>query len=375
MVLMLFAALVLLMPSKDAGSAESTGDKSIIGDFASWQDWGGQSKPVKSLREALEMEHRAWEMTRQDTCSWEAGDPSPKISPWKSWQEAGDRCKNLIDSLQELPRNTQQDCWNLLVGACSALGEHTCGASWQDAHAATIDKLQISVEKPSYPLDDVSLCDDAQLGRSRSWTPQEWEQSLSWFERNVQVYVLEMPGLVISDEKETVSSLAHHGLQAVRIAGYNLHSETDFKAATRDGALPKKLDPSRLGDKVYAASVAASHFHIQTLASTASTSPSHKPIALVLEDGAKLAHDFQQRIWALIQEEIPCDWDVLSLSSSCPVGRCVSPHLTRIGPNANLPRAERCSERISRGFQGVLYRSAVIAGFRSKWMEAAFGPD
>ena len=116
-----------------------------------------------------------------------------RISPWKSWQEAGDRwqlqllasgsdfclpggrgtqhwlfwrCKNLIDSLQELPRNTQQlgwitlhakplrvafarhqhgiciriifqrcssipvgvrqDCWNLLVGACSALGEHTC---------------------------------------------------------------------------------------------------------------------------------------------------------------------------------------------------------------------------------------------------------
>ena len=48
----------------------------------------------------------------------------------------------------------------------------------------------------------VSLCDDAQpeprldlvgaigtvqrLGRSRSWTPQEWEQSLSWFGRNVQ---------------------------------------------------------------------------------------------------------------------------------------------------------------------------------------------
>ena len=79
----------------------------------------------------------------------------------------------------------------------------------------------------------------------------------------------------------------------------------------------------------------------------ATDSPSH--LQAVGKDGIGLAHDFQQRVWSIIHEEIchmqspsiwtpskkiqeiPCDWDVLSLSSSCPTGRCISPHLARIG--------------------------------------------
>lgn len=145
------------------------------------------------------------------------------------------------------------------------------------------------------------------------------------------------------------------------------------------------------------------HFHIQALAA-ASAAP--KPLALVLEelltslvpegkqfsqgkginfslesgmgkDGVGLAADFQEKVWALIQEdvldgthcvvcmffyqslclclnhrqegmaakrawhtsrlqEIPCDWAVLSLSTSCPVGRCISPRLARIGQTPEL---------------------------------------
>eukprot|EP00438_Fugacium_kawagutii_P012683 Skav207525 [mRNA] locus=scaffold907:349007:352267:+ [translate_table: standard] len=71
-------------------------------------------------------------------------------------------------------------------------------------------------------------------------------------------------------------------------------------------------------------------------------------------------------------EEIPCDWAVLSLSTSCPVGRCISPHLARIGPSPRRHRNEQCQEKVSHGFGGIMYRSAALAEIRQRWMEVAF---
>eukprot|EP00435_Cladocopium_sp_Y103_P063952 s1551_g25.t1 len=88
-------------------------------------------------------------------------------------------------------------------------------------------------------------------------------------------------------------------------------------------------------------------------------------------DGVGLAIDFREKVWSLIQEEIPCDWDVLSLSTSCPAGRCISPHLARIGPYPEREN-QRCDKTVSGGFGGILYRSAAVAEFRKRWMEVAF---
>jgi len=345
---------------------ESEGIGNVIDQFASWQDWGGQNQVAQNLHQALELERRAWEMTRQTTCSSEAGDSPPQSIVWKGWPEAGDRCHKLKAlHLRQFRKPTgSSSCWDILTSSCASLDK--CGATWQEAHKAALQQLKLTVHEPAYPLDDVSLCGQ-RSGISRSWTSDETKKAHSWFERNVQVYVLEMPGLVLSSKYETVFNLTQHGLQAMHVAGFDLLSSSDLEAARFARIVPDTFNESLIRDQAYAVSKAASHFHIQNLVSVA-----QKPIALVLEDGVELSSDFQEKVWSLIQEEIPCDWDVLSLSTSCPAGRCVSPHLARIGPNPGRRRNERCEERISRGFGGILYRSAAVAEIRNKWMEVAF---
>ncbi|CAE7036904.1 CAT1 [Symbiodinium sp. CCMP2592] len=218
----------------------------------------------------------------------------------------------------------------------------------------------------------------ARLGGLRSWTDEQQRSSLEWFHRNVQaaralfgsasdrvcweskdsteIYVLEMPGLV--QQPEDVPKRC-----------YDLNLELDLQAAVMDGSLPSGFDIKHFKDQVGALSLAASHFHVQNLARR---SAAPKPIVLVLEDGAALAEDFRHKVWSLIQEETPCDWNVLSLSSSCPTGRCTSPHLARIGSDLRLSSLERCREVTSRGFRGILYRTGTIADFQNRWMQVAF---
>eukprot|EP00913_Durusdinium_trenchii_P030949 g28987.t1 len=216
-----------------------------------------------------------------------------------------------------IKRPERSDCWDILVSSCSNTSKcndpshgkpkhhslshilHSGGASWQKAHKAALHKLGITAVKARYPLDDdppallpmihqrvvpqrcqVSLCGGGSEG-SRSWTSDEWERSQSWFERNVQVYVLEMPGLVISEQHETFSDLARHGLQAVRVAGLDLLFSDDLKVALAAGVVPDGFDPRNFADELGAASRAASHFHVQRMASALA---GHKPLALVLED-------------------------------------------------------------------------------------------
>jgi len=178
-----------------------------------------------------------------------------------------------------------------------------------------------------------------------------------------------MPGLVLNNGRETLASLGSQGLQGTPVAGYDLNLELDFQAAVMDGSLPSGFDIKHFKDQVGALSLAASHFHVQNLARRSATP---KPIVLVLEDGAVLAEDFRDKVWSLIQEETPCDWNVLSLSSSCPTGRCTSPHLARIGPDLQLSSLERCRDVTSRGFRGILYRTGTIADFQNRWMQVAF---
>lgn len=362
LVLLVAAAFGIIEFGKDHPLEDAAGAQ-MMDKFASWQDWGGQNKIAKTLHEALEMEHRAWEMTRQETCSSEAGDPPPQF---KAWKATSSRCQQLRNELSSRESTRKLDCWEVLVSTCAALGEKNCGSTWKEALSGASHRLRMPLDEPKYPLDDISLC-GGKSGISRSWTFEERRKAKSWFERNVQVYVLEMPGLVLSDKHETIFDLTQHGLEAAHVAGFDLLSSSDLEAAHFSGSVPTAFNETLLRDQAYAISKAASHFHIQNLAST---SPAPKPIALVLEDGVGLATDFREKVWALIQEEIPCDWDVLSLSSSCPAGRCISPHLARIGPHPD--ENQQCDKTVSGGFGGILYRSAAVADFRKRWMEVAF---
>eukprot|EP00439_Symbiodinium_sp_Y106_P032631 s3643_g3.t3 len=301
-------------------------------------------------------------------------------------------------------------CWELVQHACGIVvlsdsetdlrfgQRHSCGLTWHAAYDRTSRTLGGALGEFSTPLSDASLCDDSRLGGLRSWTDEQQRSSLEWFHRNVQVYVLEMPGLVLNNGRETLASLGSQGLQGTPVAGYDLNLELDFQAAVMDGSLPSGFDIKHFKDQVGALSLAASHFHVQNLARRSATP---KPIVLVLEDelcatntcmnccrrkdGAVLAEDFRDKVWpsslslslylSLVlncQQETPCDWNVLSLSSSCPTGRCTSPHLARIGPDLQLSSLERCRDVTSRGFRGILYRTGTIADFQNRWMQVAF---
>mmetsp|Transcript_44957 Transcript_44957/g.80771 ORF Transcript_44957/g.80771 Transcript_44957/m.80771 type:complete len:245 (+) Transcript_44957:2-736(+) len=205
------------------------------------------------------------------------------------------------------------------------------------------------------------------------WTAAEQQESLEWFLANVQILVLEMPGSVISNSREILPDLQRHGLRARTVAGYDFGTASAdfvFKAAIRDGSIPEGFDSSDPLDEVHAAKVAraASYFRALTLAREASVP---KPITLVLEDGVALADDFRHKLWALIREEIPCNWVALSLSSSCPIGSCTSQHLARLSPDPKLSTLERC-EFAAAGLGGALFRTAQLQDFQNLWMNVAF---
>ena len=77
-----------------------------------------------------------------------------------------------------------------------------------------------------------------------------------------------------------------------------------------------------------------------------------KALALILEDDVWLSDDFAAKLRQLVHDEAPCNWQILSLKSRCPFGKCVSTHLSQVRPDGN---AGRCSG-VNFGFFAMLYR-------------------
>jgi len=113
---------------------------------------------------------------------------------------------------------------------------------------------------------------------------------------------------------------------------------------------------------------AAGHFRALARASSAE---GRKPVTLILEDDAYPHDDFVPQVWRLVHEELPCGWDAVSLGSRCPYGRCISPHLSRVSPDANEPEW-RCRHGVNYGFQGVLYRTEALERLQRKWRPVVF---
>jgi GR25 family glycosyltransferase involved in LPS biosynthesis len=99
-----------------------------------------------------------------------------------------------------------------------------------------------------------------------------------------------------------------------------------------------------------------------------------KPITLILEDDVYLSRDFIPRVWNLARSELPCDWEVVSLASRCPYGKCVSRQLSRVYPDEMEP-AWRCRHGVNYGFQGVLYRTNKLASLQDKWKPVVFDEE
>jgi len=166
----------------------------------------------------------------------------------------------------------------------------------------------------------------------------------------------------------------------MRVPGVNMGAPGAMDDAKRLGFMPETFNFSRAQEVAYSwrhgmgsvlgtAGCASAHFKVQQ-----KVIADGSPMALVLEDDSYLVDDFVPRVWALVREELPCDWQVTALLSRCGFGRCISPHLMRVMPDGNEPYW-RCFQGTNWGMHAVLYRTSVLPALQVRWKETVFDEE
>mmetsp|Transcript_8304 Transcript_8304/g.18106 ORF Transcript_8304/g.18106 Transcript_8304/m.18106 type:complete len:512 (-) Transcript_8304:46-1581(-) len=270
-------------------------------------------------------------------------------------------------------------CWVGMKMQCHAhLKAHR---SWTDIQhfAAEAGKAPPVSDATFHPLEAPEMCDASKFGQSRDWTADEILRARQWFDKQVRVYVL---NLDTDTSRWEMSSkrLQQLGIRATRVPGVDMRTPGAVERAKRDGWVPKAFNFTRsqalaysrkhqMGSILGTFGCAAAHFKAQ-----ATALESGRELAVVLEDDSWPHDDFVPRLWSLVREELPCDWEAVALMSRCPYGRCVSPHLARVQPDANEP-AWRCRQGVNWGMHGVLYRIDKLEMLQWKWKQVVFDEE
>jgi len=295
-----------------------------------------------------------------------------------AFMKSGDPLKASI--VQDKRRNW---CWvGLKELGCHATLYHArprMHLSWAQMQAAHQRFVPAPPQPPGAfaPLLNEGLCDRAELGKVQAWTGDDWKKAWAWFSRHVTVYVLNLKADVKRwNDVETV--LGRMGIQYNRVEGVDMRIPGSLQKAKHEGLVPHDYDfgyalvkarsiYQAMGGIQGTLGCASAHFRAQTRAYTDARSS----IAIVFEDDVQPSPDFVPKLWRLVHEELPCEWQVLSLRSMCPYGACISEHLVRVMPDLNEP-ADRCRHGTSYGFQGVMYRVSELREVQKQWMRAVF---
>lgn len=233
------------------------------------------------------------------------------------------------------------------------------------------------------PLSGAPVCDRTDLGGKVDWSYDEKSSSREWFQQNVQVYVLSLPQ---SWKRRATASQCFQklGISFEFVDGIDMRQPWSLKTAKNEGLIPASYDLN-LARRIHAdpdqhmadggsilgtLGCAAGHFRAQRRG-LQDQGTHRKPLSLVLEDDVCGNEDFVEKLWRLVTQEMPCDWQVASLYSRCPFGRCISPHLTRVQPDTNEP-AWRCHHGVNYGMQGMLYRLDQVAAMQQVWQPVVF---
>lgn len=166
-------------------------------------------------------------------------------------------------------------------------------------------------------------------------------------------------------------------ISANRVLGVDMRTPDALENAKLNGWVPQQYNfthaqqmayehRNKMGSILGTLGCASAHFKAQK-----AVVADGSPLAVVLEDDSWPVEDFVERLWSLVKEELPCDWEVVTLMSRCPYGKCVTQHLSRVQVDANEP-AWRCHQGVNWGMQGVLYRSSSLPDLQSKWQQAVF---
>jgi GR25 family glycosyltransferase involved in LPS biosynthesis len=335
---------------------------------------GFLSESLDSSSRALSVPDTAGVLEAIRVCNATA--PVPQVSQHRwaladGWQRSCEQ-KNAKESYP-YERNW---CWVGVKQMCHwNLKAHK---SWSEFHQmAARDGIAPPVADSNFqPLEHPELCDRPEHGRSRAWTAEENATAREWFRNNVAVYVISLP---TSDDrwKMIKGRLESLEIWATRVYGVDMRETKALEKAKRNGFVPQFFNFTRAQDVAYedkhamgsilgTLGCAAAHFKVQEEVIAGGS-----PLAVVMEDDTWPAEDFVQRLWSLVHEELPCDWEVTTLLSRCGYGKCVAKHLMRVQPDINEP-AWRCHQGVNWGMHAVLYRTALLAKLQVKWKSVVF---
>mmetsp|Transcript_72021 Transcript_72021/g.166813 ORF Transcript_72021/g.166813 Transcript_72021/m.166813 type:complete len:545 (-) Transcript_72021:156-1790(-) len=270
-------------------------------------------------------------------------------------------------------------CWIGIKDKCHAnLKAHH---SWERLQElASQDGIAPPVADATFqPLENPGVCDRPWFGKARHFRADENETARRWMEENVAVYVLNLPG---DNARWAMISQRLNSLEiwATRISGVDMRVSGALAEAKRMGWVPEVFNFSRVQSVAYkpehnmgsilgTLGCASAHFKVQHRVLV-----DNSPLGLVLEDDSWPEDDFVQRLWSIVNEELPCDWEVLALMSRCPYGRCVSQHLARVQPDGNEP-AWRCRHGVNWGMHGILYRTSALPRVQKLWKLTVFDEE
>jgi len=266
-------------------------------------------------------------------------------------------------------------CWVAAKAQCNRLKR--LKQPWMDVFALAKHSSAVPASTPAYaPLEVPELCDSARLGESQRWTSSEVTDSSTWFAENVAVYVLNLPQDI--ERWDRISArLTVLNIAASHVNGVDLRATETLLAAKKAGLVPEHFSleaveaSAALPRQNFRGVVGTAGAAVAHLSAYARAISDNMPLTLVLEDDALLTDDFMPRLRRLVTAELPCDWEVTSLSTSCPFGRCVSQHLMRLQPDINEP-AERCRIGVNFGAWGMLYRTERLPEVRRMLSSAIF---
>jgi len=271
-------------------------------------------------------------------------------------------------------------CWLGLKAKCHAMLQEP--RPWSEVHdlAEAENLVPQRHGDPFFPLKGADLCDRKELGQSRPWTAAERLAARAWFDSHVAVYVVSLPGEVAGRWKMISKRLRSLGICFTHVTGVDVRSLGSLELAKESGWVLESFNYSRAQEKAYSekyqmgailgtVGVTAAHFkaHAEIISD-------NRPLAVVFEDDVNPSSDFVERLWSLVNVELPCDWEVVSLMSTCPYGRCLSPHLMRVEPDANEPEW-RCRQGVNWGAQGMLYRTSALPHLRERWQSIVFDEE
>jgi len=299
--------------------------------------------------------------------------PSAPVSGMAAAPLSFDLPEKVMEACQKAPGPAdaphwagQNWCWEWMkhIGCHLSSGQ----LSWREAQQAAAEKHLSPYPKvaPMLPLQNPDLCEHTSFGTGVSATRSEMKAAKTWFDATVAVYLLNVSG--DPDQlRSATSRLWELGIAAEHIEGVNLKVPSEYWKARWAGWVPHHFNITHaeeiartpfqaMGRVKEALSDAASR--LRAMQMTASRNIA-KPLVLILEDGAELAPDFVLKLKQLLETEVPCDWDVISLKSMCPHGKCVSPRLTRVLPDGNVP-ADRCRQGVNGGLWAMLYRRSTL---------------